>query len=375
MLPGLRSRTWLIFCLIGMLMGWAQNYCLRFYGNGVNDIDRVKIPLDAPPTKADVGGDFTIEFQMRAQAAQNPLGTSATTGPNDDWTLGHVIVDRDIFGNGDYGDYGISLAGGRIAFGINNGSQSYTVISSTVVADDNWHHIAVTRSATAGTLQIFIDGTLDNSQITSVTGNISYRDERITIWPNDPFIVLGAEKHDYDNSQYPSYRGYLDELRISNTVRYTSNYTPVNRFSDDLNTVLLYHFDEGMGSLVRDSALQAGPVTDGQIQFGGSPQGPIWVLRSDPLAYDPGTPHKPPSPSPFLYPNPCNDEVWLVFPQTNVPLYAKIFNLSGAILQDLLLKDSSLNKFDLYEYPSGWYLIQVQTICGGVVYQNCIYKR
>jgi len=49
---------------------------------------------------------------MRAQAAQNPLGTSATSGPNDDWTLGHVIVDRDISGSGDYGDYGISLAGG-----------------------------------------------------------------------------------------------------------------------------------------------------------------------------------------------------------------------------------------------------------------------
>jgi hypothetical protein len=82
----------------------------------------VKAPLDAPPTKADVGGDFTIEFQMRAQAAQNPLGTSATSGPNDDWTLGRVIVDRDIFGSGDYGDYGISLAGGRIAFGVNNGT-------------------------------------------------------------------------------------------------------------------------------------------------------------------------------------------------------------------------------------------------------------
>ena len=171
---------------------------------------------------------------MRAQAAQNPLGTSATSGPNDDWTLGHVIVDRDIFGSGDYGDYGISLAGGRIAFGVNNGTQSYTLLSSTVVADDNWHYIAVTRSAASGTMQIFIDGVLDISQTTSVTGDISYRDGRSTTWLNDPFIVLGAEKHDYDNTQYPSYSGYLDELRISNIVRYTSSYIPVNRFADDV---------------------------------------------------------------------------------------------------------------------------------------------
>jgi hypothetical protein len=171
---------------------------------------------------------------MRAQAAQNPLGTSATSGPNDDWTLGHVIVDRDIFGNGDYGDYGIFLAGGRIAFGVNNGTQSYTLLSSTVVADDNWHYIAVTRSATSGTMQIFIDSVLDISQTTSVTGDISYRDGRSTTWPNDPFIVLGAEKHDYDNTQYPSYSGYLNELRISNIVRYTSSYIPVNRFADDV---------------------------------------------------------------------------------------------------------------------------------------------
>jgi hypothetical protein len=106
--------------------------------------------------------------------------------------------------------------GGRIAFSVNNGTQSYTLLSSTVVADDNWHYIAVTRSAT------------------SVTGDISHRDGRSTTWPNDPFIVLGAEKHDYDNTQSPSYSGYLDELRISNIVRYTSSYIPVNRFADDV---------------------------------------------------------------------------------------------------------------------------------------------
>ena len=152
-------------------------------------------------------------------------------------TIGpHVIVDRDIFGSGDYGDYGISLAGGRIAFGVNNGTQSYTLLSSTVVADYNWHYIAVTRSATSGTMQIFIDGVLDISQTTSVTGDISYRDGRSTTWPNDPFIVLGAEKHDYDNTQYPYYSDYLDELRISNIVRYTTSYIPVNHFhfADDV---------------------------------------------------------------------------------------------------------------------------------------------
>jgi len=274
----------------------SQNYAVRFFGTGENDIDRIKIPVESDtedPLKINVGGDFTIEFQMRAYASDNPKGGNANSGGNDHWTLGHVIVDRDIFGDGDYGDYGISLAGNRIAFGVNNGPSSYTLIGGTNVADGNWRHIAVTRNGTTGFMQIFIDGVSVASATTSVTGNVSYRDGRpltpyytgpITEWVNEPYLVLGAEKHDYtwyyDDYDSPSYNGYLDELRISNTVRYTSNYTPVNRFTDDANTVALFHFDEGNGTHVGNTAMtSAGAVSHGTMNVGDDPVGPLWVLR------------------------------------------------------------------------------------------------
>ncbi|MCX7649643.1 MAG: hypothetical protein N2050_03690, partial [Flavobacteriales bacterium] len=72
----------------------CQNYCLRFYGNGVQDVDRVKFLLDGPASPLDVGFDFTIEFQIRATLSDNPSGAGVVSGPSDDWVLGHIVVDR-----------------------------------------------------------------------------------------------------------------------------------------------------------------------------------------------------------------------------------------------------------------------------------------
>ena len=39
---------------------------------------------------------------------------------------------------------------------------------------------------------------------------------------SDPFLVIGAEKHDA-GSLYPSYRGWIDEVRLSTVRRYTGS--------------------------------------------------------------------------------------------------------------------------------------------------------
>lgn len=249
-----------------------EAYSLRFYGNGVNGIDRVKIPLDAPPTAVDVGGDFTIEFLIRVPADENGSG-SCVTG-NAGWTFGNIIVDRDIFNDGDYGDYGIALfgEGGVLAFGVSRGNAGETVCGSINVVDDAWHHIAVTRSADTGLLSLYVDGVLDGT-VNGPTGDVSYRDGRPSSYANDPFIVLGAEKHDYDPA-YPSYSGWLDELRISTSVRYTEDFTPPTiPFAPDAETVGLYHFNEGDGDFIEDSS---GTESHGVRQFGGTPAGPEW---------------------------------------------------------------------------------------------------
>ncbi|MCX7839681.1 MAG: LamG domain-containing protein, partial [Anaerolineae bacterium] len=201
----------------------TSGYALQFYGNGRDDIDRVKIRID-PHVNADVSGDFTIEFWMKTTATGGTCSPSNTIG--DGWINGRIIVDRDVYGGGDYGDYGISLAAGRICFGVarDASSSGATIYGSTSVNNGQWRHIAVTRNASTGQLRLFVDGQLDASG-TGPIGDISYRNGRATSYPNsDPFLVFGAEKHDA-GSAYPSYIGLLDDVRISNVVRYTTNFS------------------------------------------------------------------------------------------------------------------------------------------------------
>ncbi|MCX7928057.1 MAG: Ig-like domain-containing protein, partial [Patescibacteria group bacterium] len=258
----------------------SGGYAIKFNGNGTNDIDRIKIPIDNPETPVDVGqGDFTIEWWMKANDTDNLAGNCITG--NDGWINGNIIIDRDVYGNGDYGDFGVSVFNNGLAFGVNNGTSGSGICGNTKVDDGNWHHIAVTRNASTGQIRIFVDGVLD-AQGTGPTGNISYRNGRTTNYPNDRFLVLGAEKHDA-GPQYPSYNGEIDELRISNNIRYVSNFQrPISPFASDSNTLALYNFNEGSGTTVYDSN-QNGTKTNGQIFYGGNPAGPIYVVSSIPF--------------------------------------------------------------------------------------------
>ncbi len=250
-------------------------YALQFFGNGVNDIDRVKIRID-PQTPIDVGGDFTLEWWMKATLQGN--NGSANCGAEAGWITGNIIFDRDVNGRGDNGDYGISLTGGRIAFGVSRGPGGTTACGSTNVADGLWHHIAVTRNASNGQIAIYVDGVRDALE-TGPMGDVSYRNGRSTSSPNsDPYLVIGAEKHDA-GSTFPSYRGIVEEFRISTVVRYASDFPlPSAPFTPDANTVGLYHFDEGSGATALDSATVAGAPTHGTLRVGGNPIGPVYVV-------------------------------------------------------------------------------------------------
>ncbi|MCS6908789.1 MAG: hypothetical protein RML93_13040, partial [Anaerolineales bacterium] len=70
----------------------SPTYSLRFYGNGVNDIDRVKIPVVSGNTSLPVNigaADFTIEFWLRFVANQNQSGPCGEG--NDTWIYGNIL--------------------------------------------------------------------------------------------------------------------------------------------------------------------------------------------------------------------------------------------------------------------------------------------
>lgn len=293
-----------VVCLVAVIVGLhsdsaaAQGFSLRFYGHGQDDIDRVKVKIDAPSVPADVSRSFTLEFWLKANLAENTSPDCAPTGNN--WIFGNVIIDRDVYGDGDYGDYGVSLANGKIAFGVARRSEAVTICGQTLVADGQWHHVAVTRNARTGALAVFVDGSLDGTGL-GPRGSIGYRNRRLTSYPgSDPYLVFGAEKHDVGPS-YPSFSGYIDEVRISKTIRYQGNFAvPTLPFVADRRTAALYHFDEGpegpCTGLVVDSARRGRSV--GECRYGGSaPAGPEYSTDVPPFALPTPTPTPTPGSS------------------------------------------------------------------------------
>jgi len=71
-----------------------------------------------------------------------------------------------------------------------------------------------------------------------------------------------------------NFKGSIDEVRFSNTARYSKDFTPKDRFESDEHTLALYHFDEGSGDVLKDSS---GNGHDGKIV------GAKWVKMDDEL--------------------------------------------------------------------------------------------
>jgi hypothetical protein len=249
-------------------------YSLQYYGGGnSSNVDKTYIPCN-PTDAINVGqSDFTIEFWVRCSASLQD-GT-ATAGANYSWIDSPIVFDRDLLGSvGSGGDFGISLTDGRVTFGIeNSGGSQRTIMGTTDLRDDVWHHVAVTRVRSSGDMAIYVDGTREANQSSGPSGDVHVASNSDTSTYNR-YICLGGEKHALDWPQ-GQFAGYIDEMRISNSLRYTgTSYTvPAANFSSDANTVGLFHFNEGTGTTVNDDS---GNNNNGSFTTGGANNGPTW---------------------------------------------------------------------------------------------------
>ena len=270
---------------------FQANYALWFNGSALANVGRVQIPIDTGARGADVGAtDFTLELWLRANGSDNMAFDATRTagntcGVSDGWIHGSVIVDRDIVGAAQNGDYGLALLGGRPAFGINNGLTGTTLCGSTSVTDGQWHHVAVTRRRSDGWLRIWVDGRLD-AEMDGPDGDVSYLDGRAGT-AIDTYRVIGGRKIDSDPALKPSFKGWVDELRLSNTVRYSATFQPAGRLVLDNAVVAHYRFDEASGAgtctgSVGD-AFPASPAASGVCLNGGNPTAPLWAVNDNPI--------------------------------------------------------------------------------------------
>lgn len=119
-------------------------------------------------------------------------------------------------------------------------------------ADEKWYHVAFVK--TSGSIKIFKDGILDKEQPMEATNNTDDQDLPIRI---------GGQI--YSGTPGLMFSGEMDEFRISNVARYSSNFIPQRLpFKPDAGTKVLWHFDgdvKDAGSNGKDG------IISGDIQF------------------------------------------------------------------------------------------------------------
>ena len=123
----------------------------------------------------------------------------------------------------------VYLDGTALHFGVGNTSQA----TGGTLSTGTWYHVAVARSG--GSTKLFLDGVQVGSTYTDANN-----------YGTTKPLAIGS---DY-NSAANAFAGHIDEVRISKAAaRYTANFTSTtSAFGNDLNTVLLIHFDGTDGS-------------------------------------------------------------------------------------------------------------------------------
>jgi hypothetical protein len=199
----------------------AQNNALNF--DGIDDY--VVIP-DNDLYDFGVNDDFTVEVSLKTPSTpQVDLGN----------------IDNDIVEKwSQFGGYPFVIRYFRntntIVAARFDGTNSPNISSTTMVNDDQWHHIAFVKDGS--TLLLYVDGVLEGS-----TFDTTVDDTR-----NSSGLYLGRR----GNGTLNHWRGCMDDLRIWNIARSEAqiNADLGRRFSQPLpsNLVLYYTFNQGIAN-------------------------------------------------------------------------------------------------------------------------------
>lgn len=119
-------------------------------------------------------------------------------------------------------------------------------VSTATWSYNTWYHVALVRSGSgSNNFTLYVNGTSVGSDTdTNTIGAASSSD----------YIVLGGIDAGTD---WFGLNGHIDDVRVSTTARYTSNFTaPTSAFANDADTVLLVHMDgtDGATTFTDDNA-------------------------------------------------------------------------------------------------------------------------
>lgn len=193
------------------------------------------------PADAKFGiGDFTVDMWI--------YKSNITTGT-------YTLFDNRSSGDG----LVVRISSNRIGV-LATGDSVITYSATTNFTNSTWHHVAFTRSGT--TLTVYVDGTavithtvVDNNwNYTAAIGNLLTSPVGFT-------------------------DGYIDEVRFSTGLRYTTNFTsPTAAFETDSNTRFLFHADNGF---VDDSVIHNVSISANRIRAGSSTFNSVATLNAN----------------------------------------------------------------------------------------------
>lgn len=180
---------------------------------------------------------FTVEMWIR---------------PDDNFANQVLLVQAD-----DNNGWSVELNGGYLTMWLST-DQGWQPVQYTnlQLQAGQWYHVAATYNS--GSARVFVNGAA------SATANVGTLTQ-------GPAIVLGGL------SGYSFFDGTIDELRISNVVRYNGAFTaPTAPFTADGNTLLLWSLDSGSGQTAVD---ESGNNRNGTLGNSGGSDGsdPTWV--------------------------------------------------------------------------------------------------
>ena len=222
----------------GMANATATNYVFGRNGNLALQFNGADSYVQIPRSLG-AGGSFGLAFWLK---------TTSAGGSGAYWYNGAGLVDGEVAGVTN--DFGVTLLGGKIAFGIGNPD---TTLQSTVTLNDGlWHQVAVTRSSLTGMMAIYLDGVF-NTHLAGPTG------PRLA----PPFLRLGSLQTGAAGSFFS---GALAEVRLYN------GWLDTNAIAQLLTApvpLLQLPFDESSGSTATDAT---GHGWNGILM-----NGPTWV--------------------------------------------------------------------------------------------------
>ncbi len=184
-----------------------------------------------------------LRFSNAADMVQIPDDASLTFGPRG--TIEAWIFKTEANSDGFIFTKWVNFQEDKVVLLSGNLIHAYTVpvlpsiVTSTEVALTTWTHVAFVYGPSSRTL--FIDG------VAGATSNFGGSPSN----SNGPVHIGGIFR---DGVQKEAMRGFIADVRVSDSERYTATFTPERQLASDANTLGLWKLDEGTGTTAADGS-------------------------------------------------------------------------------------------------------------------------